>query len=57
MLLIYVINSHIIHGFEPQLDNFWCSHYKTIWRSYGNSGQAYLKDFFIDYIDIKINDI
>ena len=56
MLLIYVINSHIIHGFEPQLDNFWCSDYKTIWRSYGNSGQAYLKDFLIDYIDIKIND-
>ena len=43
--------------FKPQLDHFWCSHYKTTWRSYGNNGQAYLKDFFKDYIDIKINDM
>ena len=39
--------------FEPNLDHFWRSHYKTTWRSYGKTGEVYLKDYFENYIDIS----
>ena len=39
--------------FEPNLDHFWRSHYITTWRSYEKTGEAYLKDFFENYIDIS----
>ena len=43
--------------FEPNVDHFWRSHYKTTWRSYGKTGQAYLKDYFENYIDISIGNM
>ena len=38
--------------FEPQLDHFRCPRYKTTWRLYGNTGQAYLKNYFENYLNI-----
>ena len=43
--------------FEPKVDHFWRSHYKTTCRSYGKTGQAYLKDYFENYIDISIGNM
>ena len=43
--------------FEPNVDHFWRSHYKTTWRSYGKTGQAYLKHYFENYIDISIGNM
>ena len=43
--------------FEPNVDLSWHSHYKTTWRSYGKTGQVYLKDYFENYIDISIGNM
>ena len=43
--------------FEPIVDHFWRSHYKTTSRLYGKTGQAYLKNYFENYIDISIGNM
>ena len=43
--------------FEPNVDCFWRSHYKTTWRSYGETRQIYLKDYAENYIDISIGNM
>ena len=43
--------------FETSVNHFWHSHYKTIWRSYGKTGQAYLRYYFENYIDISIGNL
>ena len=43
--------------FKPSVNHFWHSHYKTIWRSYGKTGQTYLRYYFENYIDIPIGNL
>ena len=43
--------------FEPKIDHFWRSHYKTTWQSYGKTGQAYLKGYSENYLDIIIDEM